>query len=340
MNHTIDISYFGNGNRNFPCLHQYNAPLVPTCSVKSGASNYLERNYLNFPSSFNSKNSNNNFDDDRHKKTNSMHDVDPYKPEYKIMKSLKDQNIELNNYLNPLGQYTYKDNPMIKSAEQIFETQKNKKFIEIGHNAELQNMEKTNREYDNRILLKNPLSSSILQSNKPRLETSTKYTRRVYPPSVNPNMDEVKKWSYLESRTSPEYLRNYDKECLENIDNYYIKNNQNLQLLSRFGNWVTVKPDTKDRSNCLEKMPHGVYETSCVVPEWMDIKARNKEHKFENCLKDSKFKAMQWNNTMKDNTRVTMLIDRNQKDAKPLFLRDSYEKNRILLENQKNNINI
>ena len=69
----------------------------------------------------------------------------------------------------------------------------------------------------------------------------------------------------------------------------------------------------------------GTYETSIVAPEWMDIHTKNKEL-FNNIREQNAFKSYQWKNTCKDNTKVTMLIDRDQKHALPLYLRDSYER--------------
>ena len=129
------------------------------------------------------------------------------------------------------------------------------------------------------IQLKNPMNKNILISNDYHLETSTKAQRRIKPPSSTPNMEDLKYGSFLESKMSPEYLRNYDKESLKNIDNYYINKKENLNVLSRFGNWITLKPDDKNRSHALEKLKHGTYETSIIAPVWMDIATRRKNNK-------------------------------------------------------------
>ena len=150
----------------------------------------------------------------------------------------------------------------------------------------------------------------------------------------------------MESKLSPEYLRNYDKESLKNIDNYYINKKENLQVLSRFGNWITLKPDDKNRSHALEKLKHGTYETSIVAPMWMDIESRRKNQKkiedrsVDNIIKDydymdlnnKMFKRQEYNTSIRDKGKMTILQDKDQKNVKPVYLRDSYEKNRILLD--------
>ena len=108
-------------------------------------------------------------------------------------------------------------------------------------------------------------------------------------------------------------------------------------MLSRFGNWITLRPNDKNRSHALEKVKHGTYETSIVAPAWMDISSRrNNINKKEYDLGKNTFKCVQHKNSVRDNTKVTMLMDRDQNNVRPLFLRDTYEKNRILL-NQMNN---
>ena len=148
------------------------------------------------------------------------------------------------------------------------------------------------------------------------------------------NKKRVELDSFMESRDSPEYLRSYDKEALKNLDNYYINKKENLHVLSRFGNWITLRPNDKNRSHALEKLKYGVYETSIVAPIWMDISSRRKINKNYESAKRI-FKSLQIKNP-RDNTKVTALFDRDQKNAKPLFLLDSYEKNRILLNSKEN----
>jgi hypothetical protein len=227
-----------------------------------------------------------------------------YHPEYKYYHNTNEQNKTLNNYLNPVNQYVYRENPMIKSAEQLLCIQKQKKQLDFSKDKSKENSNvnftprelktEPNKEKDKEkekdiIPLKNPMNKNILISNDYHLETSTKTQRRIKPPSSTPNMEDLKYGSFLESKFSPEYLRNYDKESLKNIEKYYINKKENLHVLSRFGNWITLRPDDKNRSHALEKLKHGTYETSIVAPMWMDIASRRKNKKtieIENNYKD------------------------------------------------------
>ncbi len=298
-----------------------------------------------------------------------------YHPEYKYFHTNNEQNQKLNDYLNPVNQYIYRESPMIKSAEQLLTIQKQKKKLDFFNankmfkitNKETQSkqqfekekMSKTEPNYmdliknnipankkSDIIPLKNPMNENILRSNDYHLETSTKTQRRIKPPSSTPNMEDLKYGSFLESKMSPEYLRNYDKESLKNIDEYYIRKKENLNVLSRFGNWITLKPDDKNRSHALEKLKHGTYETSIIAPMWMDIATRRKNNKMIKIENNNKgydylefdrkmFDKHEYNTSIRDKGKMTILQDRDQKNAKPVYLMDSYEKNRILMEQEK-----
>ena len=359
MKDRIDISYFAYGNRNFKSLNEHPNLYKSTSSVKSTASNLMERNYLDFePGVLNqSSRYSNAVNSKEFAKGSDIYYK--YHPEYKYYHNTNEQNKVLNNYLNPVNQYTYRENPMIKSAEQLLCIQKQKKQtdfadankifklekVDINNNfgQTNENVEQSKEEDKNIIPLKNPMNKNILVSNDFHLETSTNSQRRIKPPNRNPNMEDLKYNSYLESKLSPEYLRNYDKESLKNIDNYYIDRKENLQVLSRFGNWVTLKPDDKNRSHALEKLKHGTYETSIVAPSWMDIAARRKNqniNRSQNDIQDydymdlnnKMFKRQEYNTSIRDKGKMTILQDVDQKNVKPVYLRDSYEKNKILLD--------
>ena len=359
MKDRIDISYFAYGNRNFKSLNEHPNLYKSTSSVKSTASNLMERNYLDFePGVLNqSSRYSNAVNSKEFAKGSDIYYK--YHPEYKYYHNTNEQNKVLNNYLNPVNQYTYRENPMIKSAEQLLCIQKQKKQtdfadankifklekVDINNNfgQTNENVEQSKEEDKNIIPLKNPMNKNILVSNDFHLETSTNSQRRIKPPNRNPNMEDLKYNSYLESKLSPEYLRNYDKESLKNIDNYYIDRKENLQVLSRFGNWVTLKPDDKNRSHALEKLKHGTYETSIVAPDWMDISTRRRNqniNRSQNDIRDydymdlnnKMFKRHEYNTSIRDKGKMTILQDVDQKNAKPVYLRDSYEKNKILLD--------
>ena len=358
MKDRIDISYFALGNRNFKSLNEHPNLYKSTSSVKSTASNLMERNYLDFEPGILSQSqrySNIQMSKEYSKGSDIYY---KYHPEYKYYHQTNEQNKTLNNYLNPVNQYVYRESPMIKSAEQLLCIQKQKKqadFTKENKIKENQNINFNKRELKTEpnkekekdiIALKNPMNENILISNDYHLETSTKTQRRIKPPSSTPNMEDLKYGSYLESKYSPEYLRNYDKESLKNIDNYYINRKENLHVLSRFGNWITLKPDDKNRSHALEKLKHGTYETSIIAPVWMDIASRRKNKQnieIENNNKDydymdfdkKMFKRQEYNTSIRDKGKMTILQDKDQKNAKPVYLRDSFEKNRILMEQEE-----
>ena len=376
MKDRIDISYYALGNRNFKSLNEYPNLYKSTSSVKSNSLNLMERNYLDFePGILNNQGS--KFTNvSKAKEYSKGQDIYyKYHPEYKYYHTNNEQNQKLNDYLNPVNQYIYRESPMIKSAEQLLTIQKQKKKLDFFNankmfkitNKETQSKKEFEKEKmantepnymnliknnnpinkeDDIIPLKNPMNENILRSNDYHLETSTKTQRRIKPPSSTPNMEDLKYGSFLESKMSPEYLRNYDKESLKNIDEYYIRKKENLNVLSRFGNWITLKPDDKNRSHALEKLKHGTYETSIIAPMWMDIATRRKNNKMIQIENNNKgydylefdrkmFDKHEYNTSIRDKGKMTILQDRDQKNAKPVYLMDSYEKNRILLEQEK-----
>ena len=376
MKDRIDISYYALGNRDFKCLHEYPNLYKSTSSVKSNSMNLMERNYLDFePGILNNETTKftNVFKAKEYSKGKDIYYK--YHPEFKYFHTNNEQNQKLNNYINPVNQYIYKESPMIKSAEQLLTIQKQKKKLdffdsnkifkitkkEINNKKEIEKEklskteaninninsinDKNNKDQDI-IPLKNPMNKNILISNDYHLETSTNAQRRIKPPSSTPNMEDLKYGSFLESKTSPEYLRNYDKESLKNIENYYIKKKENLNVLSRFGNWITLRPDDKNRSHALEKLKHGTYETSIIAPMWMDIATRRNNNRVIQIEDNNKgydymdfnkkmFDKHEYNTSIRDKGKLTILQDRDQKNVKPVYLMDSYEKNRILLEEEK-----
>ena len=375
MKDRIDISYYALGNRNFKSLYEYPNLYKSTSSVKSNSLNLMERNYLDFePGILNNQESKFTNVSKAKEYSKGKNIYYKYHPEYKYYHTNNEQNQTLNNYLNPVNQYTYRESPMIKSAEQLLTIQKQKKKLDffnankmfkIKKKEESQslnkfdkekmvktepniiktNINKTNVDPDI-IPLKNPMNENILRANDFHLETSTKTQRRIKPPSSTPNMEDLKYGSFLESKLSPEYLRNYDKESLKNIDDYYIRKKENLNVLSRFGNWITLRPDDKIRSHALEKLKHGTYETSIIAPMWMDIATRRKNNKIIKIEDNNKgydymefdrkmFDKHEYNTSIRDKGKLTILQDRDQKNAKPVYLMDSYDKNRILIEQEE-----
>ena len=375
MKDRIDIRYYALGNRNYKSLYEYPNLYKSTSSVKSNSMNLMERNYLDFePGILNNEKSKftNVFKAKEYSKGKDIYYK--YHPEFKYFHTNNEQNQKLNNYLNPVSQYIYKESPMIKSAEQLLTIQKKKKKLDffdsnrifkitqkdIKDKKEIEKeiLSKTevniNNNIDNKdqdiIPLKNPMNKNILRANDYHLETSTNSQRRIKPPSSTPNMEDLKYGSFLESKMSPEYLRNYDKESLKNIDNYYIQKKENLNVLSRFGNWITLRPDDKNRSHALEKLKHGTYETSIIAPMWMDITTRRNNNRVIQIEDNNKgydymdfdkkmFEKHEYNTSVKNKGKFYILQDRDQKNVKPVYLMDSYEKNKILLEQEQKNKN-
>ena len=375
MKDRIDIRYYALGNRNYKSLYEYPNLYKSTSSVKSNSMNLMERNYLDFePGILNNEKSKftNVFKAKEYSKGKDIYYK--YHPEFKYFHTNNEQNQKLNNYLNPVSQYIYKESPMIKSAEQLLTIQKKKKKLDffdsnrifkitqkdIKDKKEIEKeiLSKTevniNNNIDNKdqdiIPLKNPMNKNILRANDYHLETSTNSQRRIKPPSSTPNMEDLKYGSFLESKMSPEYLRNYDKESLKNIDNYYIQKKENLNVLSRFGNWITLRPDDKNRSHALEKLKHGTYETSIIAPMWMDIATRRNNNRVIQIEDNNKgydymdfdkrmFEKHEYNTSVKNKGKFYILQDRDQKNVKPVYLMDSYEKNKILLEQEQKNKN-
>ena len=368
MKERIDMSFYALGNRDFKCLKSYPNLFRSTSSVKSTASNLMQRNYLEFEPGIVSDTSRSKYSINGNKELSKGTNIFyKYHPEYKYYHDTNEQNQKLNNYANPVYQYTYKENPMIKSVEQLLCLQKRKKSSENPRDFKILNTENNNNKWkfdkkNNKILniaksceniktekneyiipLKNPRNENILVSNDFHLPCSTNAQRRIKPPSKNPNLENLKFGAFLESKLSPEYLRNYDKECLKNIDKYYIDKKENIHILSRFGNWITLRPDDKNRSHALEKLKHGTYETSIIAPNWMDIASRRKKNlsfvngEFNKNGFKKEFKPVIYNCNIRDKKNLTILQDKDQKNVKPVFLMDSYEKNKILLSQKKEN---
>jgi hypothetical protein len=323
MKQKITLPYYCNGDRNYKCFENPSNDTLSTSCVKTNSSDIIERNFLDFDSRLIKRNSN---------LSNSQLF---YHPEYKRYHVVNEMNQNINNYMNPVQQYKYKDNPLIQSSDGLFSLRKEKLFIKgeyLNNQNNKQNINPSQSENNlnikndknNIIQLKAERNQNILQPNILHVKAGHKSLRRIKPPSLNPDFDLVKSGSYLESKDAPEYLRNYDRENIKNIDQYYIDKDQNVTVLSRFGSWLTLRPNDKNRKHSLEKIKQGTYETSIIAPDWMDIQSRRKNNPNMNLNPVNNFKSYQWTNSCKDNTKVTMLIEKDQKNALPDFLKDYY----------------
>ena len=340
MNDRINLSYFAYGNRDFPFLKKEPKLPEPSVCVKTSGANLIQRNYLSFepgillsdinnykPRKFNKLNYSRSTQNLNKNAINRIYNK--YHPEYKIYRNTNEQKIELNNYLNPVKQFLFKDDLKTRNSDCYISYKKKKKFF---HNEnDDNNMNEINKE---KIILKDYKNNNILIPNNYKIKNFNLLPKINHNRNKEQNLNSqnLRYGTFCESRETPEYLRNYDVEALKNIDNYYINKNENVHILSRFGNWITLRPNDKNRSHALEKIKPGTHETSIVAPEWMDIASRIKINKDE--MPKKLFKSYQAKMNTRDNTRVTLLIDKDQKNAKPLFLRDSYEKYRILLDSK------
>ena len=54
------------------------------------------------------------------------------------------------------------------------------------------------------------------------------------------------------SRQSPNWFSTNAETTKKEIDNFYVQNTQSLHVLSRFRDWITVTPKSKNRRNPLE----------------------------------------------------------------------------------------
>ena len=317
MKQKITLPYYTSGDRNYKCFENLTNDTLGTSCVKTNSSNIIERNFLDFDAKLMKQNENMS-------KINMR-----YHPEYKRYHVITEMHPYINDYMNPVKQYQFKDTPLIQSSDGLFSLRKEKQYVKSIEDKKV-NLNVNNSEgniynkNNNIIQLKAERNQNILQPNILHVKSGVKSLRRIAPPSLNPDFDLIKKGSYIESKDAPEYLRNYDRENIKNIDQYYIDKNENITVLSRFGSWLTLRPNDKNRKHSLEKVKQGTFETSIVAPDWMDIQTRRKNNPEMNLNPVNNFKSYQIHNTCKDNTKVTMLVEKDPNNALPDFLKDYY----------------
>ena len=221
-------------------------------------------------------------------------------------------NYKLNAYLDPVSQYEYSEKPNQSKMyiPGIYSLQKSRCFCE--------NKPRLNRSQSEidigKIKLKESIDETIIKPNNLYLQSDLKNFR-----IKNPiRSTTIRLSSNYESKEFPNYLKVYDNSGIKAIDNYYASQNKNLSVLSRFNHWITIDPKSKDRKHYMEKIKNDLRCESKVSPEWMQINPKIRPPNL--------FKAIQWKNTMKDNTKVTFLIDRNQKDVLPNHLINAYQR--------------
>lgn len=84
------------------------------------------------------------------------------------------------------------------------------------------------------------------------------------------------------SRAAPEWFQVVTDEKNKKTDQLIAKNEETLSVLSRYKSWITVTPKSKNRRLPLEKMKIEKFdETSRIMPNWMQIKAKKDKELFE-----------------------------------------------------------
>ena len=225
-------------------------------------------------------------------------------------------NYKLNAYLDPVSQYEYSENPNQFKNYGPYSLQKSRLFCENKPR-----LNKSQSDIDvSKIKLKQYIDETILKPNNLYLQSDLKTFR---------NKNQVNHKNRLlfnfESKDLPDYLKVYDKSGVKAIDDYYATQNKNLSMFSKFNYWITVDPKSRDRKHYLEKEKQDLRYESKVAPEWMQVNPKVRAPNL--------FKAIQRKNTMKDNTKATFLIDRNQNEVLPNYMINAYQREKF----QKNN---
>jgi len=94
------------------------------------------------------------------------------------------------------------------------------------------------------------------------------------------------------SRAAPEWFNVVTDEKNKKTDQLIAKNEETLSVLSRYKSWITVTPKSKNRRFPLEKMKIEKFdETSRIMPNWMQIKAKKDKELFE-MMRSSEYNSM------------------------------------------------
>lgn len=89
-----------------------------------------------------------------------------FNPEYKQYRQTNEMNYEVNNYMNPVNQYQYTENPLRLSAldNQLYSLQKTKRYIGMSNEKSKQdNIHPTTS--SGRLILKERINENILHPN-------------------------------------------------------------------------------------------------------------------------------------------------------------------------------
>lgn len=112
-------------------------------------------------------------------------------PEYKKYRQTSEMNYEVNDYLNPVNQYRYTENPLKHSAldNQLYSLQKTKRYIGIGIGSENPQVESYHPVAPSeRLILKETINENILHPNILHLKSM----KRAEPHNMRSVNDDIK----------------------------------------------------------------------------------------------------------------------------------------------------
>ena len=110
----------------------------------------------------------------------------------------------------------------------------------------------------------------------------------------------------------PEWKINQFKE-------YLSKNEDTINILSKYQSWITTSPLTNDRRHPFEKQKTSYNETTKIMPKWMEIK-------FKNAKKEENLKSTEYYPIRQKCKKQMALVD---KDINPKKIKVvDFDKNR------------
>lgn len=94
------------------------------------------------------------------------------------------------------------------------------------------------------------------------------------------------------SKEAPEWFQVVTDEKNKKYDEIIAKNEETLNVLSRYNRWITITPKSKNRRMPLEKMKiEKIDETSRIMPNWMQIKAKKDKELYE-MMRSAEYKSL------------------------------------------------
>jgi len=84
------------------------------------------------------------------------------------------------------------------------------------------------------------------------------------------------------SKDAPDWFQVVTEEKNKKFADIIANNEETLNILSRYQRWITITPKSKNRRYPLEKMKIEKFdETSRIMPNWMQIKAKKDKELYE-----------------------------------------------------------